>query len=52
MININQYFVKMCEVAATWLGSPKTKHVFAIAIGFVWGMFLGIVITLLIAAGV
>ena len=49
---INQHFVKMSEAIATWLGKPKTRHAFAITIGFVWGVFVGIVITLLIAAGV
>ena len=51
-MDIKRHFIKMDEVIATWLGNPKTTHAFAIAVGFVWCMFLGIVITLLIAAGV
>lgn len=51
-MNIKRHFVKMGEGIATWLGNPKTKHMFAIAIGFVWGMSVGIVTTLLIGAGI
>jgi len=43
---------KLGEAIGSWLQKSTTQRAFAIAMGFVWGMLVGVVVTLLIVAGV
>ena len=51
-MNIDQYIVKINKFLTVWLKNPKTQRAFAIAMGFIWGMLVGVVVTLLIIVGV
>ena len=51
-MNIDRFLVKINEGISSWANNPKTHRAAAIVMGFVWGTFVGVVLTLFIVAGI
>jgi hypothetical protein len=51
-MNVNEHLIKMNVVISKWLKRPVTIRAMGFGLGFVWGMLVGVIVTLLIVVGV
>ncbi|KKM96689.1 hypothetical protein LCGC14_1175590 [marine sediment metagenome] len=51
-MNVNQFLVTANKSISSWLKNPGVQRAVAITMGFVWGMLVGVIVTLLIVVGV